>query len=100
GDCAPRLAVTTGGDRERLVAWLRDRGLGHVPVEEAGEAGPGEPAGMPHASARDTLAVLQYSSGSTGTPNGVMLGHGDILADMAAFHAGSGAGPDDAFGIW
>ncbi|GLY85089.1 fatty acyl-AMP ligase [Actinoallomurus iriomotensis] len=100
GDCAPRLAVTTGGDRERLVAWLRDRGLGHVPVEEVGEAAPGEPAGMPHASARDTLAVLQYSSGSTGTPNGVMLGHGDILADMAAFHAGSGAGPGDAFGIW
>ena len=101
GDCTPGLALTLSGDRESLAASLRDRGLGHVPVEEVGEAGPGEsPVRTPYGPGRAALAVLQYSSGSTGTPNGVMLDHGNILADMAAFHVGSGVGPEDAFGIW
>jgi acyl-CoA synthetase (AMP-forming)/AMP-acid ligase II len=29
-----------------------------------------------------------------------MLDHGNVLADIAAFHMGTGAGPDDSFGIW
>jgi acyl-CoA synthetase (AMP-forming)/AMP-acid ligase II len=101
GDCAPRLAVTESGDREPLVAGLRGHGLGHVPVEEVGEAGPGEPTPPPARDpGRDALAVLQYSSGSTGTPNGVMLDHGNILADIAAFQVGSGTGPEDVIGHW
>ncbi|MCQ0020773.1 AMP-binding protein [Actinomadura madurae] len=66
-----------------------------------GEAGPGEPpAGTPHRPGPDTLAVLQYSSGSTATPKGVMLGHGNILADMGAISAGTGAGAEDSIGSW
>ncbi|WP_284466951.1 fatty acyl-AMP ligase [Actinomadura madurae] len=101
GDCAPRLVVTTKDDREPLAARLRDHGLGQVPVEDVGEAGPGEPpAGTPHRPGPDTLAVLQYSSGSTATPKGVMLGHGNILADMGAISAGTGAGAEDSIGSW
>ncbi|SPT63794.1 fatty acyl-AMP ligase [Actinomadura madurae] len=101
GDCAPRLVVTTKDDREPLAARLRDHGLGRVPVEDVGEAGPGEPpAGPLHRPGPDTLAVLQYSSGSTATPKGVMLGHGNILADMGAIRAGTGAGAEDSIGSW
>lgn len=100
-DCAPSLAVTTEGDRETLTVWLRDRGLGHVPVEAVGEAGPGEPPARPEPGpGRDTLAVLQYSSGSTGTPKGVMISHGNVLANVMAYHAGTSAGPGDAVGSW
>ena len=31
---------------------------------------------------RDTLAFLQYTSGSTGAPKGVMVRHGNLLANM------------------
>ncbi|MDX6505240.1 MAG: hypothetical protein QOE29_2365, partial [Gaiellaceae bacterium] len=38
----------------------------------------------------DTLAFLQYTSGSTGDPNGVMVSHGNLLSNLAtaqsAFH--------------
>ena len=33
----------------------------------------------------DSLALLQYTSGSTGNPKGVMLTHGNLLANIRAF---------------
>lgn len=102
-DCAPGLAVTTGADREALAERLREQGLGHIPVEEAGDAEAGTaPASCVQARRpdRDTLAVLQYSSGSTGSPKGAMLAHGNILANIQAFAEGGAVGSDDVFGIW
>ncbi len=40
-------------------------------------------------SAADTLAFLQYTSGSTATPKGVMITHGNLLQNLTyAFHLG------------
>jgi acyl-CoA synthetase (AMP-forming)/AMP-acid ligase II len=103
GNCAPAAAFTTDGDRAAMAARLRDHGLAHVRVEVAGDIGPGETAAplvRPRRSGKDTLAVLQYSSGATGSPKGVMLAHGDILADLAAFGACTGLRPGDSFGSW
>lgn len=36
---------------------------------------------------RETLAFLQYTSGSTTAPRGVMVSHGNLLHNLAAIHA-------------
>ncbi len=46
---------------------------------------------------RDQLATLIYTSGTTGHPKGVMLTHGNLLADVAAGIGGVPVFPDDLF---
>ena len=49
--------------------------------------------------ARD-LALLQYTSGSTGNPKGVMLTHAQLLANLRAMGAAVAAGPREVFVSW
>lgn len=48
----------------------------------------------------DDLAFLQYTSGSTGQPKGVMLTHANLLANIRAMARQIRAGSDDVFVSW
>jgi acyl-CoA synthetase (AMP-forming)/AMP-acid ligase II/acyl carrier protein len=48
------------------------------------DAAPLSTAWTPYAAGPDTMAVLQYTSGSTRSPGGVVLRHANLLANLAA----------------
>ena len=50
--------------------------------------------------AADSTALLQYTSGSTGDPKGVVLSHRNMLANIRAMGEAMDAGPTDVFVSW
>lgn len=48
----------------------------------------------------DALGLIQYTSGSTGQPKGVMLSHANLLANVRAMGEAAAANSDDVFVSW
>jgi 1-acyl-sn-glycerol-3-phosphate acyltransferase len=90
-----------------VPAGLRLRGtlVGHLPrlrevltVERLAARAPDEAGRV---SARpDDVAFLQYTSGSTGDPKGVILTHADLLANIHAMGQAAQVTPRDVFVSW
>jgi 1-acyl-sn-glycerol-3-phosphate acyltransferase len=62
-------------------------------------AGEGGGCVTPPRGAQD-LAFLQYTSGSTGQPKGVMVSHANLLANLRAMGQALQVGPQDLFVSW
>jgi acyl-CoA synthetase (AMP-forming)/AMP-acid ligase II len=83
-DADSSLALTTAKLRELLIAGIDGLGLNSisfVPTDEAPLADAGSWR-APHLTA-DSIAFLQYTSGSTGDPKGVAVTHGNVLSNAA-----------------
>jgi 1-acyl-sn-glycerol-3-phosphate acyltransferase len=81
----------------RLAALLKSQVEGLRAVDTVDGLTAPQPAVLP-AIAADGLALLQYTSGSTGDPKGVMLTHGNLIANIRAM--GQALDPDPASDVF
>ena len=58
------------------------------------------PSPLPLGAKSTDLAMLQYTSGSTGDPKGVMLTHGNLLSNIRAMGNAIEASSNDVFVSW
>ena len=58
------------------------------------------PTWQPPAIESNSLAFLQYTSGSTGAPKGVMVSHGNLLHNSELIYQGFGHSPQSTGVIW
>src|SRR4029077_14166408 len=76
--------------------------LAETPADAPGTPGVAgrniEPGG--HRARGEDIAFLQYTSGSTGDPKGVVLTHANLLANIRAIGEGIAFQPDDVAVTW
>jgi myxalamid-type polyketide synthase MxaB len=100
-DTGPRAVLTTG----TLLPACRAEVADHPAAEEllwltSDRPVTDVPSWVDPALGPDTIAYLQYTSGSTGSPRGVMLTHGNILSNCAQIERAAGVGQDTVAVFW
>jgi acyl transferase domain-containing protein/acyl-CoA synthetase (AMP-forming)/AMP-acid ligase II/acyl carrier protein len=98
GDCGARVALATSATREVTEAHLAlPDGFEWALVDELDEP----PAGMDLEPADPSaVAMLQYSSGSTGEPKGVMITHVNLIHQAGLIYDQVGANAGDCWATW
>lgn len=101
-DCAPSAVLTTDsllGFLDQLSRPLPGfMALPRIAVDRVLDAGVDE-SGLLARHATET-ALLQYTSGSTADPRGVMVTHANLLHNSAFIHRVFGTGPESAAVVW
>jgi malonyl-CoA/methylmalonyl-CoA synthetase len=90
-DAAPSCLVGDAAGRDRLVAIANERTL---PLYDAAALAAGAPVEQ-SAPGPDAAALMVYTSGTTGSPKGVVATHGQVTAQVAALSAAWGWRHDD-----
>src|SRR6202522_1122159 len=80
---------------------LNAQKLASAPADPQRPAGEWRPVQhLSHQARGEDIAFLQYTSGSTGDPKGVVLTHANLLANIRSIVSGLEVRPDDACVSW
>ncbi|WP_437525323.1 amino acid adenylation domain-containing protein [Sorangium sp. So ce726] len=101
-DCAPACALTaSAAPRERSASTARSGLAVHTLEECSSGADAGRACGARAArGTTDDVAYLQYTSGSTSSPKGVMVSHRNVLQNCRMLAEGFGIERGDTFVSW
>lgn len=102
-DCAPALGLTTRGAFEMVQRTYATvpaaAAIDWLPVSAA-PLQADDRADNPLEPQPETLAYLQYTSGSTSSPKGVMVSHGNLAANLEMITRADALGPQSARVGW
>ncbi|MFL6236994.1 MAG: amino acid adenylation domain-containing protein, partial [Thermoanaerobaculia bacterium] len=99
-DSSPAVAMSTSAASARVAGWLAKEGTAlswlatdEIPAAVAAEWRDPELPG-------EAIAFLQYTSGSTSIPKGVMVSHGNLAHNQRVIQAACGHSEDSVFVSW
>ncbi len=98
-DNAQAAFIITVPQAKTVAALLREQapGLREIVTPEEIDA---EPMALLYRATSDDIAFLQYTSGSTGDPKGVVLTHANLLANLRAMGPAFQVTSEDVFVSW
>jgi amino acid adenylation domain-containing protein len=104
-DAQPSAVLTCAAQAEHAAAWEAGvpelRGLLRLVTDrDRIDLAASASRWTDPAARRNTVAFLQYTSGSTAMPKGVMITHGNLLHNSASIQQCFGSNPDDRGVFW
>jgi len=100
-DCAPAVVLTVDAMRETLAPLLAaTSGAPEALAADRIADGARPTDEIPRACSVDDLAFLQYTSGSTSAPKGVMVSHGNLAANQEMIRTAFGHDRDSTVVGW
>ena len=94
-DCQANIVLTNNTLKQKLEVDLAP-----LPVVSFDQLIESSAASLRNPPAADQIAFLQYTSGSTGSPKGVVVSHHNIIINLKALEEATGCCEEDVFCNW